>query len=103
MQFKTYHSYYRESLKEFGSTQDYQDVVMGLLPQSHIYGLVVTCHATTYRGERVIVLPKFELKTFLEAIQKYKISALFIVCPTRLKICLPHSSSRGLDRIDSII
>jgi hypothetical protein len=26
------------------------DVVLGLLPQSHIYGLVVVCTAATYRG-----------------------------------------------------
>lgn len=26
------------------------DVVLGLLPQSHIYGLVVVCAAATYRG-----------------------------------------------------
>jgi acyl-CoA synthetase (AMP-forming)/AMP-acid ligase II len=26
------------------------DVVLGLLPQSHIYGLVVICAAATYRG-----------------------------------------------------
>jgi acyl-CoA synthetase (AMP-forming)/AMP-acid ligase II len=26
------------------------DVVLGLLPQSHIYGLVVICATATYRG-----------------------------------------------------
>ncbi len=59
----------------------YHDVVLGLLPQSHIYGLIVICHASTYRGDRVIILPKFELQPYLTTIQKYKINTLYIVPP----------------------
>ena len=57
------------------------DVALGLLPQSHIYGLIVICHASTYRGDRVIVLPKFDLQNYLNAIQRYKINTLYIVPP----------------------
>lgn len=32
------------------------DVVLGLLPQSHIYGLVVVCAAATYRGGKSRVI-----------------------------------------------
>ncbi|RMZ91015.1 hypothetical protein DV736_g1733, partial [Chaetothyriales sp. CBS 134916] len=59
----------------------YHDVALGLLPQSHIYGLIVICHCSTYRGDQVIILPKFDLQNYLSAIQKYKISSLFIVPP----------------------
>ncbi|KEF61865.1 uncharacterized protein A1O9_03436 [Exophiala aquamarina CBS 119918] len=59
----------------------YQDVALGLLPQSHIYGLIVICHASTYRGDRVIVLPKFDLQHYLTAIEKYQINTLYIVPP----------------------
>ncbi|KAL4738401.1 hypothetical protein BDV11DRAFT_215974 [Aspergillus similis] len=59
----------------------YSDVLLGLLPQSHIYGLVVICHAGTFRGDQVIVLPKFELRTCLAAVQRFKISVLFVVPP----------------------
>lgn len=59
----------------------YHDVVLGLLPQSHIYGLIVICHASTYRGDRVIILPKFDLQHYLSSIQKYKINTLYIVPP----------------------
>ncbi len=58
-----------------------QDVTLGLLPVSHIYGLVVISLATTYRGDEVIVLPKFEMASYLQAIQKYKINTLFLVPP----------------------
>ena len=60
---------------------DYHDVALGLLPQSHIYGLIVICHTSTYRGDRVIILPKFDIQNYLTAIQKYKISTLYIVPP----------------------
>lgn len=57
----------------------FKDVGLGLLPQSHIYGLVVICHAGPYRGDQIIVLPKFELKPFLTSIQRFKITSLFLV------------------------
>ncbi|KAI1654715.1 acetyl-CoA synthetase-like protein [Daldinia decipiens] len=56
-------------------------VQLGLLPLSHIYGLVVVAQAGTYRGDSVIILPKFELKTLLETIQRYKINFMHIVPP----------------------
>lgn len=59
----------------------YQDVALGLLPQSHIYGLIVICHASAYRGDRVIVLPKFDLQHYLTSIDKYKINTLYVVPP----------------------
>ncbi|KAI1379725.1 acetyl-CoA synthetase-like protein [Hypoxylon crocopeplum] len=54
---------------------------LGLLPFSHIYGLVVVAQGSTYRGDAVIVLPRFELKTLLETIQRFKINFMHIVPP----------------------
>jgi acyl-CoA synthetase (AMP-forming)/AMP-acid ligase II len=55
------------------------EVALGLLPQSHIYALVVICHASTYRGFGVVNLPKFDLQLLLGAIQTFKINTLFLV------------------------
>lgn len=55
------------------------EVGLGLLPLSHIYGLVVIAQASTWRGDEVIILPKFELQSYLKAIQKYKIETLYLV------------------------
>ncbi|TQB72750.1 hypothetical protein MPDQ_006466 [Monascus purpureus] len=55
-----------------------QNVVLGLLPQSHIYGLIVVCHVSIYRGESVVVLPKFDLKTFLNAIERFRINVFSV-------------------------
>lgn len=61
----------------------YTEYVLGLLPFSHIYGLVFVTHASAYMGDGVIVLPKFEFQATLQAIQDYKISTLFLVCSSR--------------------
>ncbi len=57
------------------------EVGLGLLPLSHIYGLVVIAQASTWRGDGVIILPKFELASFLQAIQTHKIETLYLVRP----------------------
>lgn len=59
----------------------YKEVALGLLPQSHIYALIVISHCSTYRGDSVVVLPRFDMKSYLESIQKYKIATLYIVPP----------------------
>lgn len=53
--------------------------VLGLMPMSHIYGLVVVSQSGPYRGDGVIVLPNFELETYLSAIQRFKIEELILV------------------------
>lgn len=54
-------------------------VALGLLPFSHIYGLEVVAYGSIFRGDEVIVLPKFDLQTFLKAVQDFKIAQLYIV------------------------
>lgn len=58
---------------------DYIETTLGLLPQSHIYSLVLVCHCAGYRGDRVINLPKFEINSYLRAIQRFRIGSLMLV------------------------
>ncbi|KAL8996791.1 MAG: hypothetical protein Q9169_003760 [Polycauliona sp. 2 TL-2023] len=81
LQISTYESPARERLKQGGGRYAGTGVGLGLLPQSHIYSLVVICHATIYRGDQIINLPKFELHSYLNAIQRFKISTLYLVPP----------------------
>jgi acyl-CoA synthetase (AMP-forming)/AMP-acid ligase II len=62
-------------------TEKSQENALGLLPMSHIYSLVVICHVGPYRGDGTIVLPKFDMGMYLNAIQKFKINALYLVPP----------------------
>lgn len=59
---------------------------VGLLPFSHIYALVVLCHTATFSGDEVVVLPRFELDTFLAAIQRFKIALLRLVPPIVIRM-----------------
>jgi acyl-CoA synthetase (AMP-forming)/AMP-acid ligase II len=74
IQISTFEKRTRDARK--GNTTE---VGLGLLPLSHIYGLVVIAQATTYRGDGVIILPKFELQSYLGTIQTYKIQTLYLV------------------------
>lgn len=80
VQITTYDEYYRKTLAAPGEGT-YVDNALALLPMSHIYSLVVMCHTGPYRGDACIVLPKFEMATYLNAIQNYKIGSLYVVPP----------------------
>lgn len=59
-------------------------VQLGILPLSHIYGLVFIAHTAIYRGDEVIVMPKFDLRSLLEATQRFKIEQLMLVSRSAL-------------------
>ncbi|KAG4273450.1 hypothetical protein FPRO04_14553 [Fusarium proliferatum] len=61
-------------------------VALGLLPFSHIYGLVVIAHIGQYRGDEVIVLQRFQLDQLLAAIEKFRIEQLCVVPPIIVQI-----------------
>ncbi|KAI9695863.1 MAG: hypothetical protein M1836_005980 [Candelina mexicana] len=81
LQIATFEKPYRDSLKDITTQSGHTEVALGLLPQNHIYSLVVICHATTYRGDGVINLPKFDLRKNLTAIQRFRINTLYLVPP----------------------
>jgi acyl-CoA synthetase (AMP-forming)/AMP-acid ligase II len=98
MQYRLHESVGR---KKFGvETQ----VELGLLPFSHIYGLVVIAHAGTWRGDEVIVLPKFELSEYLKAIERFKINHLIVVPPivVRMLSCKDECRKYDLSSVRSL-
>ncbi|EXL41754.1 hypothetical protein FOCG_15913 [Fusarium oxysporum f. sp. radicis-lycopersici 26381] len=56
-------------------------VMLGVLPFSHVFGLMLITHLGTYRGDEIIVLPRFEFEPFLAAVSRFKIQQLPIVPP----------------------
>ncbi|OOQ91185.1 phenylacetyl-CoA ligase pclA-Penicillium chrysogenum [Penicillium brasilianum] len=81
LQIQAFERSHRDAKQAKDGNSVYSEVSLGLLPQSHIYALVVICHAGAYRGDQIIVLPKFDLKSYLGSIQKFKITSLFLVPP----------------------
>ncbi|RFU75935.1 amp-binding enzyme [Trichoderma arundinaceum] len=75
IQLSTYESFYRKKQNIQSQT------LLGLLPFSHAYGLVVMAHVAPYRGDEVIVLPKYKLETLLAAVQQFSIEQINIAPP----------------------
>ncbi|MFF7330969.1 4-coumarate--CoA ligase family protein [Streptomyces sp. NPDC090306] len=62
------------------------DRVLAVLPFFHIYGLTALMNGPLRRGSTVVVLPRFELDTFLAAIEKHRITDLYVAPPIVLAL-----------------
>lgn len=68
-----------------------KEVLLGLLPFYHIYGMMVLQFATLTQGAKVIIHPKFEPDTFLQSVQDYGVRQTlynFVNCSFKLDINL---------------
>ncbi|QNP63838.1 4-coumarate--CoA ligase family protein [Streptomyces genisteinicus] len=72
------------------------DRVLAVLPFFHIYGLTALMNAPLRNGATVVVLPRFELDTFLGAIQEHRINALYVAPPIVLALA-KHPAVDGYD------
>jgi len=73
-----------------------QDVVVGVLPFFHIYGMLVVLNHALSAGATVVTLPRFELEPFLQAMQDYKVTRGILVPP----IILQLAKHPAVDRYD---
>jgi len=96
MQMKAFDEPFRNTIKAPGEER-YMENQLGLLPFSHIYGLVVINHAGIYRGDGIVVLPRFDFKQLLQAVQDHKIGTLYIVPPI---VILMTKNKALLDQYD---
>src|SRR4029077_3222808 len=78
----------------FSMTSD--DVVIAVLPFFHIYGLQVILNGTLRCGATLVVLPRFELESFLRAVQEHRVTVAFVVPPIAL-VLAKHPSVDGYD------
>ncbi|MEU9286354.1 4-coumarate--CoA ligase family protein [Streptomyces sp. NPDC048275] len=62
------------------------DRILAVLPFFHIYGLTALMNAPLRQGATVVVLPRFDLETFLAAIQQHRINALYVAPPIVLAL-----------------
>ena len=62
------------------------DIVLGVLPFFHIYGLVVIMNLSLYAGATVVTMPRFELDRCLETLEKYRITYAYLVPPIFLAL-----------------
>ncbi|MFJ3232339.1 4-coumarate--CoA ligase family protein [Streptomyces sp. NPDC086787] len=62
------------------------DRILAVLPFFHIYGLTALMNAPLRHGATVVVLPRFELETFLAAVENHRITGLYVAPPIVLAL-----------------
>ena len=62
------------------------DTLICVLPLFHIYGLVVVLNMGLYSGATVVMMPRFDLEGFLQAVQDYNVSMAHLVPPIVLAL-----------------
>jgi len=55
------------------------ETFLGLLPFFHISGKVAIMLAGLASGAKIVILPKFEPKLFLDTLQNYTVSYIFFL------------------------
>ncbi|XP_022250102.1 4-coumarate--CoA ligase 1-like [Limulus polyphemus] len=58
-----------------------EDVVLGVLPFFHCFGLVLVSLCSVIRGCPVVVMSRFKPELFLTAIQQYKVTVILLAPP----------------------
>ncbi len=62
------------------------DVIIGVLPFFHIYGMTVIMNIAVHHGATIVTMPRFDLEQFLTLIQKHKVTRAYIVPPIALAL-----------------
>lgn len=65
---------------------DDHEILIGVLPFFHIYGMTVIMSAALSRGYTVVSLPRFDIDDFLGAIERHKVSIAYVVPPIVLAL-----------------
>ncbi|KAL6712841.1 hypothetical protein ACLMJK_009553 [Lecanora helva] len=68
----------QSSTFENGYLEGRTEVVSGVLPLSHSYGLILG-HMSAWRGDCVILHPRFDMQVLLQSIAPWKIERLYLV------------------------
>lgn len=80
-----------------------KDVSLGVLPQSHIYGLSTVTHFPFFAGIANLVLRKFRgIEAMIQTIIKYKISLWWVVPPQVVLLCKDPCVGKYLDDLRKV-
>lgn len=72
------------------------DVVLGVLPFFHIYGMLVIMNYSLWVGATVVTMPRFDLERFLQLVQEHRVTRVNVVPP----ILVALGKSPLVDRYD---
>ncbi|KAH9073096.1 AMP binding protein [Lactarius deliciosus] len=71
-----------------------RDVMLGVLPYFHIYGVAKLLLYPFYRGFPVVIMPKFDPEQFCRSIERYKVTVSFVVPPIILVLVHHPATSK---------
>src|SRR3954468_18736681 len=84
-----------------GLTED--DTVIGVLPFFHIYGMTVIMNQALRTGATVVTMPRFDLGTFLDLLERHGVTKAHLVPPIILALVKdPSVEGRDLSRLQWI-
>ena len=72
------------------------DTIVCVLPLFHIYGMVVIMNVGLYAGASIVVMPRFDLESFLKVLQDYHVTLAHVVPPIMLALA-QHPSVDNYD------
>jgi acyl-CoA synthetase (AMP-forming)/AMP-acid ligase II len=80
------------------------DVLAGVLPFFHIYGMTVIMNLGLREGARIVTMPRFDLEQFLDLIEQQGVTRAFIVPPIALALAKhPAVEGRDLSSLNLIV
>jgi acyl-CoA synthetase (AMP-forming)/AMP-acid ligase II len=62
-------------------TTSENDVIIGVLPFFHIYGMTVIMNIAIHLGATIVTMPRFDLEEFLTLLQDHKVTRAYLVPP----------------------
>ena len=72
------------------------DVMLGVLPFFHIYGMTVIMNLALHAGATVVTMPRFDLEQCLQILEKYRVTFANVVPP----IVLAFAKNPLVDKYD---
>lgn len=83
-----------------GHLRDGDDTLVCFLPFFHIYGLVVTMLLGLRSGATLVVMPRFDLESYLDLVERHRATMLHVVPPIVLALAKsPAISGRDLSSV----
>jgi acyl-CoA synthetase (AMP-forming)/AMP-acid ligase II len=62
------------------------EVLIGILPFYHIYGMTVIMRMALRNGATIVTMPRFDLEHFLQLLQDYRVTTAYLVPPIILAL-----------------
>ncbi|KAK7074615.1 hypothetical protein SK128_002958 [Halocaridina rubra] len=83
---------------------DHQDIIMGLLPFFHIYGMMTIMASGLTLGTKIVTLPRFDPRTYASMLREKKMTMLHTVPPLLQFIASsPAVTRKDLSHVHSVM